>query len=128
MSRFAWARPSDRAHALTWLSWALLFATQMVDAWVFQLPWIIWLGRALPLLIFLPGMLKDKLRSYIWLCFVSLLYFIALVERLFVQPDSILAALGMLGVVTMFTSAMLFVRWRAREIKAAASNDVGVIQ
>ena len=128
MSRFKWASPSDRAHILTWLSWALLFATQMADAWVTQLPWIIWLGRALPLLIFLPGMLRDNLRSYIWLCFVSLLYFIALVERLVAQPSNILAAFGMLGVVTMFIGAMLFVRWRARELKAAASIDVGVIQ
>ncbi|MBE9537674.1 MAG: DUF2069 domain-containing protein [Proteobacteria bacterium] len=128
MGRIRWDSPSDRVHALTWLSWALLFATQMADAWVYQLPWIIWLGRALPLLIFLPGMLKGNLRSYIWLCFVSLLYFIALVERLVAQPSDILAALGMLAVVTMFTAAMLFVRWRAREIKAAASNDEGVIQ
>jgi len=82
----------------------------------------------LPLLIFLPGMLKDNLRSYIWLCFISLLYFIALVERLVAQPDNILAILGMLAVVTLFIAAMLFVRWRARELKALASGKVGVTQ
>ena len=82
----------------------------------------------LPLLIFLPGMLKENLRSYIWLCFVSLLYFIALVERLVARPDSVLAAVGMFGVVTMFIAAMMFVRWRARELKSAnesLSNEFG---
>ena len=128
MSRFSWTRPSDKAHALTWLGWVLLLTTQIVDAWAHHLPWIIWLGKILPLLIFLPGMLKDNLRSYIWLCFISLLYFIALVERLVAQPDNILAILGMLAVVTLFIAAMFFVRWRARELKALASGKVGVTQ
>jgi len=118
-SYFAWARPSDKAHSLTWLAWGLLLGTQIADAWVHGFPWIIWLGKLLPLLIFLPGMLNNKLRSYIWVCFVSLLYFLSLVERLFAQPDSILAILGMLAVVTLFIAAMMFVRWRAREQKTA---------
>jgi len=121
MSRFGWTRPSDKAHLLTWLGWALLLLTQAIDAWLRHLPWIIWLGTLLPLVIFLPGMLRDNLRSYIWLCFVSLLYFITLVVRLFAQPDSALSVLGMLAVVTVFIAAMLFVRWRARELKAAAN-------
>ena len=29
-------------------------------------------GQLLPLLIFLPGMRRDNLRSYIWLCFICL--------------------------------------------------------
>lgn len=128
MSRFGWARPSDKAHVLSWLGWAILLLTQIADGWVHQLPLIILAGKVLPLLIFLPGMLKENLRSYIWLCFVSLLYFIALVERLVAQPDSLLAALGMIGVVTLFIAAMMFVRWRARELKSATiplSNESG---
>ena len=126
--RFNWARPSDKAYIFTWLSWAVLLIVQLVDTWLYQLPLIVLLGRVLPLLIFLPGMLKDNLRSYIWLCFVSLLYFIALVERLFAQPGSALAALGMLSVVTLFIAAMMFVRWRARELKPSPeleSSEVG---
>ena len=123
MSRFRWAGPSDKAHVLTWVSWVLLLFTQIADFWVYHLPIIILLGKVVPLLIFLPGMLKDNLRSYIWLCFVSLLYFIALVERLVAQPDNVLAALGMVGVVTMFIAAMMFVRWRAREIKLQTERE-----
>jgi len=103
--------------ALSLLSWLLLLIVQVLDSWFTQVPWIIVLGKILPLLIFLPGIIGDNLRSYIWLCFVSLLYFLVLVERLFAQPDNVLAILGMTAVVTLFTCAMLYVRWRARELR-----------
>lgn len=108
---------SDIARRVTWLSWFVLLLVQVVDAWLGQAPWIIWLAKIVPLLLFLPGMLKNNLRSYLWLCFVSLLYFLALVERLFAQPDSVPAIVGMVAVVLLFNGAMLFVRWRARELK-----------
>ena len=98
--RFAWHSIADKAHLLTWLAWIVLLLTQIIDAWVHQNPAIsvyfsviIYLGKLVPLLIFLPGMVRENLRSYVWLCFVSLLYFISLVERLFAQPDSVLAIL-----------------------------------
>ena len=117
MTFFAWKTPGDKAHLITWMSWLLLLTVQLLDAWFSQPPWIIWVGKLSPLLIFLPGMLAGNLRSYIWLCFVSLLYFLVLVERLFAQPDSVLGISGMVAVVTLFIAAMLFVRWRARELK-----------
>jgi uncharacterized membrane protein len=116
---FAWARPSDKAHFLTWASWALLLFVQLADTWSRQAPWIIWLGSIVPLFLFLPGMLRNNLRSYLWLCFVSLIYFLVLVERLFAQPDNPLAIAGMIAVVILFNAAMLFVRWRARELREA---------
>jgi uncharacterized membrane protein len=106
------------AWLVCWAGWLALFGQQLLDAALHGLPWILWLGKLLPLLIFLPGMLRDRLRSYIWLCFVCLLYFIALVERLFAVPGSALASGGMLAVVSLFCAAMLYVRWRARELKA----------
>jgi uncharacterized membrane protein len=117
------ARLSSTTGILVWISWGVLLLQQLADAWVHQQPWIIWLGKLLPLLIFLPGMLRDRLRSYIWLCFVSLLYFIALVERLFAQPGSALAITGMVAVVTLFIAAMLYVRWRARELRGANGHQ-----
>ena len=118
---------STAAHLLVWLAWAVLFLQQLADAWQQQLPWIIWLGKLLPLLIFLPGMLRDNLRSYIWLCFVSLMYFVALVERLFALPGNLPAVAGMVAVVTLFVSAMMYVRWRARELRGvtAAQTESG---
>jgi len=108
------------AHRLCWIFYLLLLGGQGVDAYLHGLPWIIWLGKLLPLLIFLPGMLRQHLRSYIWLCFVTLLYFIAQVERMFAQPGSPAVILGMVAVVGLFVTAMLYVRWRARELKAQA--------
>jgi uncharacterized membrane protein len=118
MSFFAWSQPSDRAHVMVWVSWLLLLGVQFVDAFLSQMPWLFWLVKIVPLLIFLPGMLRNNLRSYIWLCFVCLLYFQTMVLRLFAQPTSVLAITGMIAVVVLFTAAMLFVRWRAREARA----------
>ncbi|MFU8762972.1 MAG: DUF2069 domain-containing protein [Haliea sp.] len=106
------------AWRLIWASWGLLLALQVADLFEFQSPWIIWVGKLLPLLLFLPGMARDRLRSFIWLCFVSLLYFITLVERLFATPQAVLPWLGMVAVVTLFCSAMFYVRWRARELRS----------
>ena len=114
-------RASFVAHLLVWTGWTVLLLQQLADAWLQQAPWIIWLGKLLPLLIFLPGLLRDRLRSYIWLCFVSLLYFIALVERLFAVPGSPLAVTGMVAVVMLFVAAMMYVRWRARELRPAGA-------
>ncbi|WP_170150154.1 DUF2069 domain-containing protein [Parahaliea mediterranea] len=122
MSAVARSGLSRASWQITWLAWTVLFGQQLLDAWLQQVPWIIWLGKLLPLLLFLPGMLGDKLRSYIWLCFVSLLYFIALVERLFANPGSALAIVGMLAVVSLFCAAMLYVRWRARELRGSGAT------
>ena len=118
-------RPGLIAFFAVWAGWSVLLGQQVADAWQHQLPWIIWLGKLLPLLIFLPGMLRDRLRSFIWLCFVSLLYFIALVERLFALPGNVQAITGMIAVVTLFIAAMMYVRWRARELRAAGGQASG---
>lgn len=106
-----------------WLCWALLLAQQIADALLTGVPWIIWLGKLLPLLLFLPGLLRDRLRSYIWLCFVCLLYFIALVERVFALPGAALAWLGLAAVVILFCSAMFYVRWRAPELRQSSADS-----
>ena len=109
---------------LTWASWLTLLLQQSVDAWAHQAPWFIWTLKLLPLLIFLPGMLKDNLRSYIWLCFVCLGYFMILVQRIFAHPDSLLVMIGLAAVVILFTVAMLYVRWRARELRAISASQI----
>lgn len=114
-------RASAVAYGVTWIAWGVLVAQQLADAWVHQAPWIVWLAFCLPLLIFLPGMLRDRLRSYIWLCFICLLYFMRLVVNLFAEPGSALAIVGTAAVVTLFIAAMMYVRWRAREVRAAGA-------
>ena len=115
---------SQTTWLLTWLSWAVLFLQQATDAWVHGMPVIIWFGKLFPLVLFLPGMLGDRLRSFIWLCFVSLMYFITLVERVFAQPGALMPIAGLSAVVILFCSAMMYVRWRARELKSPEPVDV----
>ncbi len=113
----AWLR------AACWGFWLLLLLQQAREVVVRDAPWIIWVAYLLPLLIFLPGMLRDRLRSYIWLCFVVLLYFIRLVERLFVDPTSLASIAGMVAVVGLFTCAMLYVRLRGPQLRAASPEE-----
>lgn len=110
------------AQWLCWLAWGTLLLQQALDAGMSHAPWFIWTVKLLPLLIFLHGMRKDNLRSYVWLCFVCLGYFIVLVQRIFAQPDSPVVIIGMLAVVVLFNAAMLYVRWRAQELRMKDSN------
>ena len=112
------------AARLTWLSWSALLLQQSADAWIHQAPWFIWFLKVMPLLIFLPGMRKDNLRTYIWLCFVCLGYFMILVQRLFAQPDNLLVISGLVAVVLLFTAAMMYVRWRARELRSLSAHQM----
>ena len=104
---------------LTWGSYLLLLLQQALDAALLQPPPIIWAFKLVPLLLFLPGMRRDNLRSFIWLCFVCLGYFMMLVQRMFATPAAPLVITGMVAVVVLFTFAMLYVRWRARELRAS---------
>ncbi len=115
---------SSSAARLTWLSWSALLLQQAADAWVHQAPWFIWAVKVMPLLIFLPGMRRDNLRSYIWLCFVCLGYFMILVQRIFAQPDSLLVVSGLVAVVLLFIAAMMYVRWRARELRSLNAHQM----
>ncbi len=107
-----------RSRRVAWIAWAALLLQQAVDAWARSAPWVVWLAVLVPLLVFFPGMYRGNLRSYIWLCFVTLLYFMRLVVALFARPESPLAITGMVAVVVLFCSAMLYVRWGAREMSA----------
>ena len=108
---------------VTFASLAALMVLQMLASWQQQPPGIVWVLRVAPLLIFVPGMIADKLRSYIWVCFVSLLYFISLVLRLFAEPSNVVAILAMVSIVSLFIGAMLYVRWRARELREVRGNE-----
>lgn len=106
-----------------WACFAVLVAVQVADALQRSFPPLWWALALLPLLVFIPGLWRDHLRSYIWLCFVLLLYFINMVERLFVDPSDPVAVVGMAAVAGLFISAMLYVRWRARELRALEQSE-----
>lgn len=109
-------------------SLAMLIAAQALDAWVRGAPLGIYLLRILPLAIFLPGLIRDQARTYIWLCFVILLYFLTVVLRLFYNPADPVAWVAMASIVVFFNAAMLYVRWRSQELRAGATADISEVQ
>lgn len=68
----------------------------------------------LPLLIFLPGILKSQPRSLILLCFVSLLYFCVITLNVFKSDRSIYDILALVSVVVLFIVSMFFSRWQKK--------------
>lgn len=103
-----------------WLSLAVLLGAQGVYAWQRAAPAVVWLCLFLPLLVLLPGLYRDRLRSVVWLSFVSLMYFLWSVLRVFAQPDSLRAQVELLAVVVLFLCAMFYIRQRARELRAVS--------
>lgn len=102
---------------LLWLSLVLLLATQALDAWRRAAPPIVWAFWFAPLLMLLPGLLRDRLRSVTWLAFVSLLYFIWVVLRLFAEPESGRTQLELLAVIGLFVNAGFYVRTRSKDMR-----------
>ncbi len=119
----AWGQRAKVAAVLTWSSYGAMLVLLAADAIQREVNWIGWLVRLLPLVMFLPGMLRDHLRSFIWVCFVSLGYFTVLVERLFALPGDPIGVMQMVSVVTLFIAGMLYVRWRARHLAQAREQE-----
>lgn len=63
-----------------------------------------------PLLIFIPGLIKPQHRTYSWMCFVLLMYFLFLVPLLMSYWSLIYWVLTLL-VSILFMAAMMTSRW-----------------
>ena len=63
------------------------------------------------------------MRSFAWLTFIVLLYFIMAVLRLFAEPESIRAQLELVAVVMLFCCAMFYIRERGRELQQSAEEN-----
>lgn len=72
----------------------------------------IWLFQSLPLLLLLPGILMNYYRSYSWLCFVLLFYFVKAVEGGMLSTAKFSDGLFIMLTVTLFISAMMASRWQ----------------
>ena len=84
--------------------------------------WVIWVA---PLLLFLPGLLRGAWKSHLWLCFVVLVYFTLTVSRLFGPRRDLADWLELVSIVVLFVLAMLFARWRQRELAAVVQESSG---
>lgn len=88
------------------------------------------LVSCLPLIIFIPGMLQGRRRTASLLCFALLLYFIALVPKLFVSGNLLSDSLITTLVTALFISCMMYSTWQyradvARLEQSSSTNEHG---
>lgn len=70
----------------------------------------IWLLQTMPLLIFARGLFLTHLRTYGWLCFVVLLYFIHAVLVAFDPARRIFGVTEVLLCIALFVALVIFIR------------------
>ncbi len=107
-----------------WLSWSLVIVQQIVLDARFGAPvqWLIL--QVVPLLVFVPWVLRDNLHSLIWLSFVLLGYFVLAVQTAFARPADGVALAGVFLQVILFLLAALYIRFRGRELRRQQTPEV----
>ncbi|WNO09664.1 DUF2069 domain-containing protein [Teredinibacter sp. KSP-S5-2] len=75
---------------------------------------MVFAAQTLPLWALLPGLIRNHYRSYSWLCFALLFYFIFAVERSFVSTANIYDYLFLMLTVLLFIATMMTGRWQQR--------------
>jgi uncharacterized membrane protein len=107
---------AHRAWQATLVLYVMLILALIVDHTLvrqhFFLP--VLLIQTLPLLLVLPGLLKQQARSGIWLCFMILFHFLSAISNAFTSAQHIFYVGMAILIVTLFSTALLFVRWQTR--------------
>lgn len=70
--------------------------------------------KIIPLIIFLPGLLKGHLRAHIWVCFVVLFYFTRSVVAAYLTEGDLLETAITATTVMLFIASMMNVFWQKR--------------
>lgn len=103
------------------VTWSMLAALPLLFAyWSLgreEGAFTIWCVQSLPLLAIAPGIYKQLYRSYSWLCFLLLFYFILAVERALISTSSWSDYVFLALVVGLFISSMMTSRWLQRTQK-----------
>lgn len=96
------------------LSWVALLASQLALLLLLESP--IWSAIAtFPLLVPIVGLVRDRLYTYKWFGFVTLIYFCVGVSELFANPAlRVYALVTLVGSVALLFSSIYYVRYLAR--------------
>jgi uncharacterized membrane protein len=97
---------------LTQGSFWLLIAVLSIHLWMQSAPAIIYVISLLPLMIFIPGILADRLRTLIWLGFVLLLYFYNGVQNMAVPEPQTMDIVELVLTIVLFCASMVYARIR----------------
>jgi uncharacterized membrane protein len=102
--KLSWSRP------LAIISYLMLVAMIVYTEWKTPVDWAVVSLKLIPLLIFVPGLIKQTFRTYSWICFVCLVYFVAIFPVAYTRSlwsDWLITAL----VTILFISSMMTSRW-----------------
>jgi len=124
---------SPRADAPSSVAWTRGVAVACVAALiVLGLAWELWLAptgrgtlalKVLPLLLPLPGLLKNRMYTYRWLSLLLWLYFAEGAVRATSEHgmSALLATIEVVLCLVLFAACAAHVRWRLRNAKAASA-------
>ena len=98
---------------LTHASYFGLLAVLIVNTMVQGAPWVFYLWPV-PLMIFIPGLLRDSTRTLIWMCFVVLLYFYMAIDNLAGSRAHPLDHAELVLTAILFSSAMIWARCKQK--------------
>lgn len=124
-----YARLSRYTGRLMWGSYGVLLVAFTLNTVVMpscdrQPNVVVWLLHCLPVLAFLPALLKGHLRASAWFCFILLFYFLLAmpVAMACVNP---ITTLEVFAIVVLFVSTMMYIRWQSLSNKqqSAIGND-----
>lgn len=73
-----------------------------------------WMLKVLPLLLFIPGLLKRSHKAASWLAYVMMLYFVLAVLLVFSPGAGLWGWLMVLTSLSIFLSSLLYTRWQKR--------------
>lgn len=100
----------------TWVSYCGLLVTLFLNGLQQSAPLSIHLFTLVPLLIFLPGLIKENYRSLSLLCFACLMYFTLITVNLFEPNRTVLDIIEMVFVSVLFVMGMFYSRWQREKL------------
>lgn len=105
---------SHRAVIYTYVALLVIFTLyglwQMINGGNVVAIIVLWIIKTVPLVIFVPGLLARKLRTYAWLSFVSLLYFVQSVQTAFVEDTRLYGIVITLLIAALFCALVVYIR------------------
>lgn len=72
---------------------------------------VVWAICVLPFILLLPGLIRGRYTTFIWLCYIDLLYFMVAITNWFIPGYGWIAYLEVGLNVALFTVAMFCARW-----------------
>lgn len=109
---------------VTLFSYAALMAS-LVTGWIADEPSLknvgVLLIQTIPLLVFLPGILRGNSMAHLYMSCVLLLYIIMVVTNLMLGKNLLFSSIETVSSITLFTATMMFVRY-SRQLRMQQPN------